>query len=151
MVWKDYQDSWIQQITFSINRAQNWNTTASVSMGTKYESGFIIQASLETQFSLSSSYGGVNINLSKKIGVRHSQLKRVYQLPLKWEQQYTSGSSDLAWRELLMCCSAEICRWQTLQTLQQIYHYHKAAISSSTQLIHTLNRFRYAFLYLNCF
>lgn len=34
--------------------------TASASMGTKFESGFIVHASLETQFSLSSSFGGIS-------------------------------------------------------------------------------------------
>ena len=39
----------------------NWKTTESVSMGTKFQYGFIVQVSLETQFSLSKSFGGVNI------------------------------------------------------------------------------------------
>ena len=39
----------------------NWKTTENISMGTKFQAGFIVQVSLETQFSLSKSFGGVNI------------------------------------------------------------------------------------------
>ena len=39
----------------------NWNTTEKISMGTKFQAGFIVQVSLETQFSLSKSFGGVDI------------------------------------------------------------------------------------------
>ena len=39
----------------------NWSFTKTASMGTKFESGLIVQASLEAQFSLEQSSGGVNI------------------------------------------------------------------------------------------
>ncbi len=44
----------------------NWNITAEVSMGTSFEVGFLVPATIEMQFSLSTSYGGAMINTKQE-------------------------------------------------------------------------------------
>ena len=61
--------SWSEKITKTVgfNKSsfqsieQNWEVTSSVSMGTKFESGFLLKNVIETQFSLTTSFGGASI------------------------------------------------------------------------------------------
>ena len=44
----------------------NWSVTTEVSMGTSFSAGFLVQAAIEMQFSLSSTFGGANIQTSQE-------------------------------------------------------------------------------------
>jgi len=59
-VTKGYNKSHFQSIE------NNWSMSTSTSIGTKFESGSVVTASLEMQFSLTESYGGANVRTDQE-------------------------------------------------------------------------------------